>query len=206
MRHLLGRIMMGAIASALAIAPAAQAQRRPAADRFDDTFRKYTKRYFGIGHDWRVFKAQGMAESNLDDKAMSHVGARGVMQLMPTTFAEIASRNPEMAHIDDPEWNIAAGIFYDRLLWRLWQQDSVDAHRREFMLASYNAGRLTIRKAQETALKERLDPRAWPSIEMVAPKVQRWRYRETLDYVRRIDGFMLRLDDKGRLRRMQRRP
>ena len=81
------------------------------AQRYDDTFRKYSKRYFGVGFDWRLFKAQGMAESNLDSAAQSWVGARGVMQLMPATFLEITSRNPEMTRIDDPEWNIAAGIF-----------------------------------------------------------------------------------------------
>ena len=159
------------------------------ATRYDDTFRKYAKRYFGIGFDWRLFKAQGMAESNLDSAARSWVGARGIMQLMPNTFREIASRNPEIAHIDDPEWNIAAGIFYDRTLWRLWEKDSVETHRREFMLASYNAGRATIRKAQVLARERSLDHRSWPAIESVAPQVDRWRYTETLGYVRRIDSL-----------------
>ena len=36
------------------------------------------------------------------------------------------------------------GISYDRRLWRQWEQDSVEYHRREFMFASYNAGRGTI--------------------------------------------------------------
>ena len=36
----------------------AHAQPRRATERFDDTFRKYTKRYFGPAVDWRVFKAQ----------------------------------------------------------------------------------------------------------------------------------------------------
>lgn len=163
------------------------------AGRYDHTFRKYSKRYFGVGFDWRLFKAQGMAESNLDPAARSWVGARGIMQLMPGTFGEIASRNPEFTRIDDPEWNIAAGIFYDRTLWRLWEQDSVAAHRREFMLASYNAGRATIRKAQAQARLDALDHRSWPDIERIAPKVDRWRYLETLGYVRRVDSLHARL-------------
>lgn len=190
-----------ALATLAAIAPdTAQAQRRTEGDRYDDVFRKYGKRYFGIGFDWRYFKAQGLAESNLNEKAESYVGARGIMQLMPTTFAEISTQNPQMAHIDDPEWNIAAGIFYDRQLWRAWADDSVEVHRPEFMFGSYNAGRGTILKAQMTARASKLDARQWPSIEEVAPKVSRWRYRETLDYVKRIHGNMTRLDDKGRLR------
>ena len=141
-----------------------------------------------------------MAESNLDSSAVSHVGARGIMQLMPSTFVEIQSRNPEITRIDDPEWNIAAGIYYDRVLWRLWQKDSIDAHRREFMLGSYNAGRQTILNAQSVARSSRLDHRAWPSIEAVGPRVARWRHRETVSYVRRIQEYLARLDDKGRLR------
>lgn len=177
-----------------------RAQGRPRPDRFDDSFRKYSKRYFGPQFDWRVFKAQGLAESNLDSTARSGVGARGIMQLMPSTFHEIASKNPEIQRsIDDPEGNIAAGISYDRRLWRQWEQDSVAAHRREFMLASYNAGRGTIINAQRAARAARLDERAWPSIETVAPRVRNWRYRETLGYVERIDGHLSRLDDKGRL-------
>jgi membrane-bound lytic murein transglycosylase F len=130
-----------------------------------------------------------MAESNLDSAATSWVGARGIMQLMPATFHEISSKNPEMSRIDDPEWNIAAGIYYDRILWRLWAADSVQDHRKEFMLASYNAGRGTILNAQVMARLDSLDHRSWPSIESVAPKVRRWRYTETLGYVRKIDSL-----------------
>jgi soluble lytic murein transglycosylase-like protein len=174
------------------------------ADRFDKTFKKYSKRFFGPDYDWRLFKAQAMAESNLDPNARSHVGARGVMQLMPSTFGEIQSKNPDMQNIDDAEFNIAAGISYDRTLWRLWERDTVETDRHEFMFASYNAGRGTIRKAQTTALADSLNHRLWPSIELVAPKVTRWRYRETLGYVRRIDENMTSLDDKGRV--MRRKP
>ena len=173
---------------------------QPEADRFDEAFRKYSKRYFGPEYDWRDFKAQGLTESNLDTTARSQVGARGVMQLMPSTFREVASKNPDIQkRIDDPEWNIAAGISYDRRLWRQWEQDSVAAHRREFMFASYNAGRGTLLQAQEAARAKQLDCRSWPDIEQVAPDIRRWRYRETLDYLRRIDSHLLRLDGRGRL-------
>jgi len=183
----------------------AQGRGRPgtghgAPDRYDETFRKYSKRYFGPGFDWRLFKAQGLAESNLDSTARSHFGARGVMQLMPTTFREIASRNPEIQHaINIPEWNIAAGISYDRRLWQQWEADSVTLHRREFMFASYNAGRGTILGAQSAARARKLDDRAWPNIEAVAPTVPRWRWRETVGYVHKIDGHLAQLDEHGRL-------
>src|SRR5262245_724931 len=156
------------LAALFAPAPAhAQGRGRP--DRYDETFRKYSKRYFGPAYDWRVFKAQGLTESGLDSTAHSGIGARGVMQLMPSTFREIASRNPEIRRaINDPEWNIAAGISYDRRLWDQWAADSITVHRREFMFASYNAGRGTILGAQSAARARKLDERSWTSIEAVA--------------------------------------
>ena len=68
---------------ALCLAPPLHAQR--VTERYDATFRKYTKRFFGVGFDWRLFKAQGMTESNLDPASVSWVGAKGIMQLMPST-------------------------------------------------------------------------------------------------------------------------
>ena len=182
------------------------AQPVAAADRFDHSFRKYAKRYFGPDVDWRLFKAQAMAESGLDPGAMSKVGARGLMQLMPSTFREIQSKNPDMTAVDDAESNIAAGIAYDRALWRSWERDTVQADRHAFTFASYNAGRGTILKAQATALGARLDPRQWPNIEVVAPKVPRWRYVETIGYVKKIEGNVALLDDKGRLEVGRRKP
>ena len=86
--------------------------------KYDQYFKKYSKRYFGPNVDWRWFKAQGIAESALQDKALSPVGAKGVMQIMPSTFAEIRRKNPQFINIDEPRWNIAAGIYYNRYLYR----------------------------------------------------------------------------------------
>ncbi len=167
--------------------------------RYDDTFRKYSKRFFGVGFDWRLFKAQGMAESNLNPNARSWVGARGLMQLMPATFREVQSRNPGLASVDDPEWNIAAGILYDRRLWQLWAADSVHDHdHHDFMLASYNAGRVPLLRAQAIARRQFLDHLDWHSVVSVAPAVPKWRHRETLDYVIRIEGNLARLDQGGK--------
>ena len=182
-----------------ATAVMAQAQTSPT-DRYDDTFRKYSKHYFGPAFDWRLFKAQAIAESNLQVTARSGSGARGIMQLMPTTFREIRSKNPEITgRWDHPEWNIAAGIAYSRQLWTLWTNDAVVDHVREFMLGSYNAGRLTLLRAQKVASDRSLDPRQWPSIERVAPTVPRWRHDETLNYLSRILTNLSGMDHRGRL-------
>ena len=171
--------------------PAAAARRLSERNvsRYDDTFRRYTKRYFGPGFDWRYFKAQGMAESGLDPNATSYVGARGVMQLMPTTYAAIASRRPDFGAINDPEWNIAAGIMHDRYLWKLWSASISERERPAFMFGSYNAGEGTIKRAQSTAQDVVGSAAEWAHIEQVAPQVPRWRYRETLGYVRKIERY-----------------
>ncbi|MBA2683520.1 MAG: transglycosylase SLT domain-containing protein [Gemmatimonadaceae bacterium] len=163
----------------------AGAQRVPS-DRYDAYFKKYTKRYFGIGFDWKLFKAQGMAESGLSPTAKSWVGARGIMQLMPSTYQAIRSHRPEMTAIDDPQWNIAAGIMHDRDMWQLWKDSVPDDDRWRFMFGGYNAGEVTIFRAQSVARASKLNERTWPNIESVAPTVPRWRYKETLAYVHTI--------------------
>jgi membrane-bound lytic murein transglycosylase F len=171
----------------------------PDTDRYDDVFQKYTKRYFGPAFDWRLFKAQAITESNLRQRARSRAGARGIMQLMPGTFREVRSKNPEITgRWDHPEWNIAAGIAYSRQLWTLWTNDRIVDHLREFMLSSYNAGRLTLLRAQKLAETKALNPRVWPSIERVAPEVPRWRYDETLAYIGRVLTNLADMDPHGR--------
>jgi len=177
-----------------AIERAAKARNsKKVSERYDPTFRKYTKRYFGPAFDWKYFKAQGMAESGLDSTAKSWVGARGVMQLMPSTYRDIASHRPEFGTIDQPEWNIAAGIMHDRYLWTLYQKDIADDERHRFMFASYNAGEGTINRAISMARAKEVGPPVWSSVELIAPTVGRWRYTETLGYVRRIDSAYTKL-------------
>ena len=192
------RIVVAALFVTLAAPRAVAAQGKHDVDRYDQTFRKYSKRYFGVGFDWRVFKAQAMAESQMNPNARSWVGARGLMQLMPSTFKDIQSHASGFGSIDDPEWNIAAGILHDRDMWKRWERDSIEVDRREFMFASYNAGEGTIMNAQRACMARSLDRRAWRSVETVAPEVPRWRYRETLGYVRKIRSGLDSLDDKGR--------
>jgi membrane-bound lytic murein transglycosylase F len=194
-------IVLSALALTVTTAAHGHAQTRRDVDRYDATFRKYSKRYFGVGHDWRVFKAQAMAESEMNPNAVSWVGARGLMQLMPSTYKGIQSRSPGWGSIDDPEWNIAAGVLHDRYLWRKWERDSIHTDRREFMFASYNAGEGTIMNAQRACVARSLDRRAWTSVETVAPDVPRWRYRETLGYVRKIQKGITNMDDKGRIKK-----
>ena len=119
-------------------------------DRYDHLFRKYSKRFFGPGFDWRWFKAQGIAESGLREDAESWVGAKGIMQIMPATLREIAEKS-DLAVLDndDPGANIAAGIFYDRSLYERWNDIPRQRERLAFTFASYNGGRSRILRARE---------------------------------------------------------
>lgn len=123
---------------------------------YDQHFRNQADLYFctvrmcGQPLDWRWFKAQAMAESNLDPKAISSHGARGIMQLMPGTSAELAA---EMSLPDDPfdpMLNIKMGIYYDLKMYRIFAAET-DLERLRFMFAAYNAGAGNIIKAQKLA-------------------------------------------------------
>ena len=163
--------------------------------QYDSHFSKYSRRYFGVGFDWRYFKAQAIAESNLRPNARSSEGARGVMQIMPATFEEIRERHGGIAGaIDEPRWNIAAGIWYNRQSFAMWRADRTFLERLKFMFGSYNAGRGSILRAQRAALQDGLNGTLWSSIERHLPSVTGRHSRETLSYVSRI------LSIKGSLR------
>ncbi len=177
------------------------AHQAPAAsERYDEYFQSYTRRFFGDRYDWRLFKAQAIVESNLRPNIVSSSGARGVMQLMTGTFADARRRNKEFGDIGNPEWNIAAGIWYSHELWNSWEEDAEGKFRRQFMLGSYNAGRAPLLRAQKLALAEKLNQRRWPTIEKIAPRVANWRYKETLAYVGSVFANMSSLDRKGRVK------
>ena len=154
-------------------------------DEYDRYFKKYSKRYFGPLFNWHWFKAQAIAESALDHKAESHVGARGLMQIMPDTFSDITKQNPHFSKLDVPKWNIAAGIYYDRTLYRKFKQTS--AQDKLYMtFASYNAGYGRILNAHKRTGSK---TKKWDEIEPLLPL-------ETRGYVERIRNLMRDYDDE----------
>lgn len=148
---------------------------------YDTYFRKYTKRYFGPHFDWEWFKAQAIAESALNPRARSAVGAKGIMQIMPATYVEIRQANPHFMDIDNPRWNIAAGIYYDRGLYRSWE-GMPDEDRLMMAFASYNAGLGGMQRAARRVPDKPV--RRWVQVEKYAP-------RETRHYVKRIKSLKM---------------
>lgn len=151
------------------------------AKRFEQTlalFQKYGPKY---GFDPVMLAAQGYQESQLDQQAKSHVGAIGVMQIMPATGAEL-----KVGDIRVTEANIHAGAKYmDQLMSRYFKDAKFDAPNRAlFAFASYNAGPGNIAKMRKEAAKRGLNPDKWfNNVEMVtAEKIG----IETTTYVRNI--------------------
>jgi membrane-bound lytic murein transglycosylase MltF len=151
------------------------------ARRFQDTialFNRYAPRY---GFDGVMLAAQGYQESRLDQNARSHVGAVGIMQIMPATGAEL-----QVGDIKVAESNVHAGAKYmDRLMTRYFQDAHFsEANRTLFAFAAYNAGPGSISKARREAAKRGLDPDRWFNhVEVVvAEKIG----REPTTYVRNI--------------------
>ena len=156
--------------------------------KYDRYFSKYSKRYFGPDFDWLYFKAQAVAESRLKADARSKVGASGIMQIMPGTFKEITRQNSYIrGSRKQPRWNIAAGIYYNRALWKIWKAERPFQDRLDFMFGSYNAGRGNIIKAQKIAEKEGLNPNVWKSVEQTLPDVTGRRSKETIGYIEKIN-------------------
>ena len=57
-----------------------------------------------VGLDWRLITAQMYQESRFDPKAKSWVGAKGLMQVMPRTGAEL-----KIYDLESPDQGILAG-------------------------------------------------------------------------------------------------
>ena len=156
--------------------------------KYDKYFRKYTKRYFGPGFDWHWFKSQGVAESGLRENAISSTGAVGIMQILPSTYADIHKKSPYLSSgtLSDPRWNIAAGIFYDRILYKRWLKtlDKSSPENDLYMtFASYNAGHGRITRVLNKTKKQKGNIEGWEDIKQHVPS-------QTRHYVKRIKFLM----------------
>jgi membrane-bound lytic murein transglycosylase MltF len=149
--------------------------------RFEETlalFQEYGPKY---GFDPVMLAAQGYQESQLRQDARSHVGAIGVMQIMPATGREL-----KVGDIRRIAPNVHGGAKYmDQLMTRYFKDAKFsDTNRALFAFASYNAGPGNISKMRKQATERGLDPDKWfNNVEVVtAEKIG----LETTTYVRNI--------------------
>ena len=123
---------------------------------YDNLFKKYAKT---IDWDWRLIASQGYVESRFDTTVVSWVGARGIMQVMPST-ARALGLNPE--EIVKPEPNIRTAVEIIRILEKSFQNRiSNDVERKKFVVAAYNSGAAHIYDAMAIAKKIGKNPAIW---------------------------------------------
>jgi membrane-bound lytic murein transglycosylase MltF len=128
-----------------------------------------------------MLAAQGYQESQLNQNARSHVGAIGIMQLMPATGEQM-----KVGDITVTESNIHAGTKYmDTLMTKYFPDASFsEGNRPLFAFAAYNAGPGNVAKVRKEAARRGLDPDKWfNNVEIVvSEKIG----TETTTYVRNI--------------------
>lgn len=159
-----------------------------------EIFRKYGERY---DVDWLLMAAQGYQESRLNQSVRSHVGAIGVMQVMPATGKEL-----KVGDIKKIDPNIHAGIKYMR--WMIdhyyGDQPMTPLDKALFSFASYNAGPARIARLRTETQKRGFDPNIWfGNVEnLAAEKIG----AETVTYVSNIYkyyiAYRLIMDDIAR--------
>jgi soluble lytic murein transglycosylase len=126
---------------------------------------------------WSLAHGISRQESSFDPYAVSHAGARGMMQLMVGTAREQAGKMgvgfDSYRLISDPNYNVMIGSSYFRRMLNMWDGNIPLA------VASYNAGYGNVRKWVNTYgdPRGRVDVLKW--IEAIP-------YTETKAYVQRV--------------------
>ena len=154
--------------------------------RFEKTialFRKYGERY---SFDYLMVAALGYQESRLDQQARSHVGAIGIMQLMPET-----GRGLKVGDITQVEPNVHGGFKYLRQIYdkHLDTTGLDEQNRTLFAIAAYNAGSGRVANLRREAAAKNLDPNVWfNNVELIAARRVG---QETVVYVRNIYKYYI---------------
>ena len=130
--------------------------------RYDFLLKKYAQR---IGMDWRLLAAIVYHESKFNERAVSPVGAKGLMQVM-----DIAALHYDMHEEDlfDPETNIRLGtILLEDLLEQFAREGVADEDILRFALASYNVGGGALARRRAVADSLGLNPNDWAAVASV---------------------------------------
>jgi soluble lytic murein transglycosylase len=129
------------------------------------------------GRGWSLVHGITRQESSFDKAAVSHAGARGMMQLMPGTAREQAGKmgvgydNSRLTN--DPSYNVMLGSAYFQRLVNMWDGNYPLA------VASYNAGAGNVRKW----VNAYGDPRG--NVDIVS-WIEKIPFEETRGYVQRV--------------------
>lgn len=125
-----------------------------------------------------LLEAVILTESKFNEKAVSHVGAVGMMQLMPDTAHWISQQSGLPAdNLASPEQNIPLGAWYLNYLLGQYHNNEV------FALAAYNAGRGNV--------DEWIEKNHWPEGFSDIDKIP---FPETREFVKSVVSARDRLD------------
>ena len=129
------------------------------------------------GRGWSLVHGITRQESSFDKAAVSHAGARGMMQLMPGTAREQAGKmgyGYDYGRLtSDPNYNVMLGSAYFQRLVNMWDGNYPLA------VASYNAGAGNVRKW----VRNYGDPRG--NVDIVS-WIEKIPFEETRGYVQRV--------------------
>ncbi|UCD78548.1 MAG: membrane-bound lytic murein transglycosylase MltF [Desulfobacterales bacterium] len=128
------------------------------------------------GFDWRLIAAQIYQESHLDPLAKSHAGARGLMQLLPST-----ARGLDVKDIYNPVENINAGVKHLKSLYERFDK-AQESDRIQIALAAYNIGHGHVEDARKLAVRMNLNPNLWESLEKTLPLLRYRKYYKNAKY------------------------
>lgn len=106
--------------------------------------------------DWKLLAAIAYNESAFNPNATSHMGAMGLMQLMPSTARQYGAANPY-----DPEQSVRASAKLIANLIAHYASVPDPSERINFMVAAYNAGPGHVDDARRLAEKRGKDKNVW---------------------------------------------
>lgn len=134
-------------------------------------------------------------ESQLDPMACSQVGACGLGQFMPGTFADVTRQMGWDGSVSrhDPDKGIEAWAYYQGRLYQMWKSDRTNEDRISLAEAAYNAGAGNILKAQAKCG----GPSGYDAIMACLEDITGIHYRETIGYTRSIRVIWRRLELGG---------
>jgi membrane-bound lytic murein transglycosylase F len=142
---------------------------------FESDFRKIAGEF---GLDWRLIAAQASVESGFNPEAVSWVGARGILQVMPATADELG-----VVHLHRVENGLQAGMHYLSWLMKRFESTLPYRQRLRFALAAYNIGLGHVRDARKLAARLDLDPDRWfGNVEQAMLKLREPRYYQKARY------------------------
>ncbi|HIZ90965.1 MAG TPA: transglycosylase SLT domain-containing protein [Candidatus Bacteroides merdavium] len=121
---------------------------------YDNLFKKYAKE---IGWDWRLLASLAYTESNFDTTAVSWAGARGLMQLMPSTARAMGVPAGKEQNAEE---SVKAAVKYIGMTAQSFKH-LPEEERVNFVLASYNSGIGHVLDAMALAEKYGKDKNVW---------------------------------------------